>query len=125
MVGEPGARTAVQVGDALGRVALELADEHGAEQRVVAEPAPLGVERDDEQVAALERAQHVGAVAALDDGVAERARQALEHRGAHQELARLGRLLGDDLVPQVVDEEAVVDRQAGQEGGAIAACRAA
>ena len=61
--GEPRARAPVQVGDALRRVPLELPEQHGAEQGVVAIPAAGGVERDDEEVAALEGEQRRCAVA--------------------------------------------------------------
>ena len=45
-VGEPRARPLVQLRHGFWRVAVELAQQHRAEQRVVAEPAPVGVERD-------------------------------------------------------------------------------
>ncbi len=116
---EPGAGPPVQVGDGVRRQALELADEQAAEQVVVAEPAPLAVERDHEQVRALELEQHLRAVAALGDRVGQRAAEAFEDRRAHQQLPHLARLAQDDSVPEVVDEVAVVDRQVLEEGLAI------
>ena len=87
--GEPGARPAVQPGHLGRRLAQQLALQHLAEQVVEAEPAALGVERDHEQVAALELRQHVrrrpGArVTASQSVLAE----PLEDRGADQEVAQ-------------------------------------
>src|SRR4051794_27712468 len=112
LLAEPGARAPVQVLELAGRVVLEPAQQRRAEEMLVAIPAALGVERDDEQVPTLELGQRRGAVLAPGDGVAQRPRQALQHRRAGEELARLGRQAPRDLVPKVVGEEAIADRHA-------------
>jgi hypothetical protein len=86
---------------------------------VIAVPAPLGVERDDKDVAAFELVQQPGAAAAPGDGFAQRPREALEHRRAHQELARVRRLARRYLVPQIVDAVAIAGRHPRQRRRAI------
>ena len=71
--GEPGAGALVQIRHLFGVLGEQTRAEHVGEQVVVAVPGALGVERDDEEVAALEVRQHPRAVGAAGDGVAQRA----------------------------------------------------
>jgi hypothetical protein len=119
LIGKPLAGSPVQVCHAVRREPLELAHQQAAEEVVVAKPAPVAVERDHEQVRALELEQHLGAVPPLGDGVGERAADALEDRRAHEELPYVGRLAPNDLVPEVVDEVPRVDGHPLQETGVI------
>jgi hypothetical protein len=71
VVGVPLAGSAVQGEGAAGVLAQESSPERLREQVVVAVPGALIVERDDEQVAALELLEHGAAVVASGEGVAE------------------------------------------------------
>ena len=77
------------------------------EQRVVAVPPPLVVERDDEQVRALELLQSRLAVRAAGDRIAERSAHAVEERGPQEEVLGLGRQAAEDLLDDVVEDETV------------------
>ena len=77
------------------------------EQVVVAVPGALGVERDEEQVVALEVVQHAGAFCSSGDRVTQRTGESVEDGGAEQELADVWWLPGQDLVGEVVDDEPV------------------
>ena len=116
----PGARPAVQIGDDVRGQPLDAAEEHAAEEVVVAVPVAPRVERDHEDVAPLERLEDPRAVLATGDGVADGAGELLEHGGRDEELLDVGVQTGGDLVPEVLDEEAVVDRHAREDLGAIA-----
>ncbi len=107
----PNAGAAMQVTDHIGRHLLELLLQHLPEQMVVAKPDLVGVERDDEQVHALELAQHPLSVGALRDRVAQRSAQTLQDRCPHQKVPHGPRLGKHDLAPQVIDQEAVVGRK--------------
>ena len=108
-VRRPRAGAGVQLGDVrLGPGLLQLPPQDLAEDVVVAEPrAPL-VERDEEQVRPLDVAQERLRPVLVADGVAQRCVEAVEDARVEQERARLGRLGGEDLVAQVVDEMPVV-----------------
>ena len=75
---------------------------------MVAEPAALVVEGDDEQVLALQLLEQLRRVVALEHRVAERSAHGLENRGPKQEL-ELRRLdVAELLGSQIVRDEAVV-----------------
>ena len=69
--GVPGAGPPVQVRHLVGVLGEQARAEDVGEQVVVAVPGALGVERDEEEVAALEVLQRPGAVGAAGDGVAQ------------------------------------------------------
>jgi hypothetical protein len=94
----PGARARVQVGDELGLRSLELLVQQLGEQVVVAVPAAGAIERDKEQVRALDRGQHLRSPGDPGHRVAELARQAVEYRGAEHESSPVRRQPGEDLV---------------------------
>ena len=79
---------------ALGPLGEQVRAEHVGEQVVVAVPAPLVVERNHEQVPALQRLQHLAARRRPGDGVAQRAGQPVEDRGVEQEVADARRAAG-------------------------------
>ena len=60
--------------------------EHVAEELVIAIPAARVIERDEEEIRALDRLEHARRVRALEHRVAEIAAHPVEHRGAGQEL---------------------------------------
>ena len=97
----------MQLRDQVGVLGEQACVQHVGEQVVVAVPGALGVQRDHEQVGALEVRQHRGAAGLPADRVAQGAGEPVEDRGAQQEVAHLGRLAGQDLVGQVVDDEPV------------------
>ena len=74
---------------------------------VVAVPGTLGVQWDEEEVAALEVRQHRRAVRVAGDGVTQGSGESVEDRSAEQEVADLSRLTSENLVSQVVDDEPV------------------
>src|SRR5688500_10367484 len=100
----PVAGSLVQGWDLVRVVGKEARAENVGEQVVVAVPGAVRVERNEEEVAALEVLEHAGAVGTAGDGVAERTGEPVEHSGAEQEVADLARLSGKDLVGQVVDD---------------------
>ena len=82
------------------------------EEVVVAVPAPTVVERDDEQVGAVERLQHGGAVVTAGDGVAQRTAEPIKNRRLNKEIPNTFGLPIEHLVDEVVDDVAVVAREA-------------
>jgi hypothetical protein len=106
---EPGGGPPVQPGHPLGAPLLPLAHpQQVGEQAVVAVPAALPVQGNQEQVGPLEVLEQLLAVRAAGDRVAERAAQALEDRGVEQETPHVRRLPLQDLPGQVVENVAVV-----------------
>ena len=97
----------MQIRHLVGVLGEQACVEDVGEQVVVAVPRALGVERDEEEVAALEVLQHPGAVRAAGDSVAQRARESVEDSGAEQEVTTLSGLPGKNLVSEVVDDKPV------------------
>ena len=117
----PGRGGAVQLGHAVGELALQVGAQEIGEQVVVAPPPPLLVERDQEQAGPLDRLQQLLAVRAAHHGVAQRPAQPVEDRGLQQERAQLGRLAFEHLLGEVVEHEAVAPGELGDEPGDVAA----
>ena len=90
-----------------GMHARQSRPERLREQVLVAVPGALVVERDDEQVAALELLEHGAAVAASGEGVAECAGHLVEHGGRHEEVSNPVGLSAEHLLDQVVQDETV------------------
>ena len=86
------------------------------EQMVIPVPPAAVVERDDEQVPAIERLQHGLPAVLAGDGVAQRAAQPVQDGGAQQETPDAPGLALQHLFGQVVDHVAVVPRESGDEG---------
>ena len=68
---EPGARPPVERSDQASLLGPQACTKHVREQVVVAVPAPTIIERDDEQVCALERLERALAVVSAGHGVAQ------------------------------------------------------
>ena len=75
------------------------------------------VERDHEQVAAFQVLQHLRAVGAAGDGVAQGPGESVEDGGAEQEVADALGLPGQHLVGEVVDDEPVAAGERLDEAG--------
>ena len=115
----PVARPPVQHGYD-SRLLVENTDgEDVGEQVVVAVPLATVVERDDEQVRSLQRLEHRLARRLARDGIAERSRETTEDRRVQQETADLRRLAVEHLVGEVVDDEAIVACEVGDERGDV------
>jgi hypothetical protein len=72
----------VQLGDPVGMPGSQTSTQCVGEEVVVAIPPALVIERDDEQVLALEGLEHRLTVGPTGQGVAETAGQLVEHGGA-------------------------------------------
>ena len=96
-----------------------------SEEVVVAVPAPVAVERDEEQVRPVQGLEHRPAALAADalwlgaECVAQRSGELIEDRGVEKEAAYVVGLSTEDLVGEVVDDESVGARESGDEAGAV------
>jgi hypothetical protein len=88
-------------------VLAELGAEVVGEQAVVAEPAPLGVERDEEQVGPLRPVEQRVGVASTGQLAAQLDGEPLRDRSLDQERAQVLVDLGEDLVCEVIEDEAL------------------
>ena len=95
----------------LGVGGRKLVAEELAEEVVVAIPLALRVERDEEEVRALELAQHQHRAGPGGHGVAEWGTEALEHGRLEQEAPHVLGKAGEYLCAQVVDNVPVVARE--------------
>ena len=118
---EPGAGPPVQLGDPTRLLPEQLRAEHVGEQVVVAVPLPVVVERDEEQVGPLERDQPRRPPGLAGDGIAQRAGEPLEDGRLQQEVAHVGGLAREDLLGEVVHDEAVVAGEPGDDRAGVVA----
>ena len=88
-----------------------------AEQVVVAEPPPLVVQRDDEEVGPFQRLQHPLTVGPSGQGVAELAGQLVRHAGVEEEFRYARGLPVQDLLDQIVQDVAVATGERVDEPG--------
>ena len=100
-------------------MALQAALEEFGEQVVVAEPFTLLVQGDDEELLALQAHQHVQAIAAAGQGVAQVGAELVEHRGLVKELLQGQGQAVDHVLGQVVGDIALGTAEAGEEGLAV------
>ena len=117
----PGGRGPVQLRHPFGLLLLEAGPQQVGEQVVVAPPAADLVQGDQEQVAPLQLLQQPLAVGPAGDGVAQRSREPLQHRGLEQEPHRRLGLAVQDLLGQVVEHVAVAAGEAGHEAAGVVA----
>jgi hypothetical protein len=109
----------------------ELPEEILAERGVVAEPATLPVERDDEEARPRKRAEPSACVVGPQHVVAEGSGQPVEHGGAREEpdvpCAQAGHALELEVVRDepVLPTRAVRGRRVEREGGEDGSCRPA
>jgi hypothetical protein len=97
-----GASVQNREGIRFGRCQLVL--EELAEQMVIPVPLAPGVERDEQQIRMFEFGEQRGRIRLACRRVAERPAEALQNRCPQQERPQLGRLPGEDLGRQIVDE---------------------
>ena len=112
---EPVGGSAVQSGHLVGLLVREAGSKHIAEEVVVPVPLSAVVEGDKEQVRPLEGFEGRLGVAAARYCGAERRGQTVQDRGLEQERPDVVGLAVQDLVDEVVDDEAVVARELGDE----------
>ena len=103
----PDGRAAVQFGQPLGLSALQLAAQQAGKQVVVAVPARLVIQRDQEQVSRQQFFQQRGAAAAAGHGIAQFAGQSRQDGGLQQERLYLERLDVQHFLGQVTQDKAV------------------
>ena len=110
--GVPVAGAAVELELEPGLGVAKPAAQHLCEQRVVAVPDAVTVERDEEQVRPLQLVQLRGRAGLPEDRVAERSGEAVEHGRAREEPCEAGREARDHLVAEVVGDDPVVPGEA-------------
>src|SRR6185503_14926879 len=96
-------------------MSAESLAERTREQVVVAIPASLVVERDDEQVLTLGTLEHLLPIGASGDRVAYSGGQAIEYRRFLQKGLHWVRLVLQNVFDQVVDDVAMAPRECGDE----------
>ena len=116
---EPVAGTAVEGRHLARPFRRQVGLQHASEEVVVAVPAALVVERDEEQVAPVERLDRRDAPLPCRDGIRERAGEPRQDRCLQQEVAGLGGLPTEDLFDEVVDDVAVVACERRDELGRV------
>ena len=89
----------------------KLMPQEAAEEVVIPEPAPLVVQRDQEQVGAMDFADQFGAVGPSRERVAQRCAHAVEDRGQQQEVTHPRGLAGQHLLAEIVDDVPVRARE--------------
>jgi hypothetical protein len=115
----PGGRGPVQFRHPVRLGLPEAGLEQVGEQLVVAPPAPHLIQGDQEQVCPLHLFQQLLAVATATDGVAQRPRQPLQHRGLQQEPEDLLRLAGQHLLGEVVQDVALAAAERSHKTGRV------
>src|SRR3954451_9778516 len=88
---------------------------------VVSVPRTPVVERDQEEVSAVEGLEHRLAATPPGDSIAKRSVEPAEERGVQQEVANLCGLALQDLLDQVVDDVTVIPGEACDEAGHVVA----
>src|SRR5436305_14029220 len=89
-------------------VRRELDPQQLAEQVVVAIPDPTSIERDEEQVRALDLAKKPSCVVSTQNGVAKRRSETVQNRRSEQEVPRLARDGVEHLGCQIVRDMTVI-----------------
>ena len=111
----PGARTPVQPRQGLGRRTAQLGAQRLGDEPVAAEPLLAAIHRHEQ--ARLRQLGELGrGTAPLEQGVAQRRAEDVDHGRAPEEGAQLGRQVGEQLVAHVLRDEpvsAAEPRQAG------------
>ncbi|HZK48327.1 MAG TPA: hypothetical protein VFD74_01835 [Thermoleophilia bacterium] len=115
----PLARPPVQSGQPIRLLLEHVCPQDIGEEVVIAIPATLVIEGNNEQVAALQALEHPWAMLLPGDGVAERTAQRVENGGLQQEVARALRLALKNLFDQVVQHETVAAGEGLNEAGGV------
>src|SRR6266567_9627559 len=93
--------------------------QHVSEEIVVAIPPAAVVKRDQEQVPSIQRLQHGLAATLPGDGIAQWTAQSAEDGGLQQEGLDVIGLTLQNFLNQVVDDVAVIPREAGNKAGDV------
>ena len=109
----------MQLTDPVGVPGGQTGAQGVGEEMVVAVPPALVVERDHEQVLALEGLQHRLTVGTTGQGVAQAAGQLVEHRGVEKERPHVVRLPVQNLLDEVVEDESMASGEGLHELGDI------
>ena len=112
---EPVGGDPVQITDGIGLAAPKLEQQDIREQRVVAEPRSLRVDRNDERVRVLQLEERPLRAARSGEAIGERAADPLQDRGAEQELLDPFGLSLEDLGQQVVRHRPLAAGELGDE----------
>ena len=97
----------MQLFDAPGTLASEATAQEVGKQVVVAIPAPIVVQRDDEEVVPLQFLQHLLTIRATGERIAQRTTQVTEDGGLEEKLPYPPGLAFEDLFGQIVEDVAV------------------
>lgn len=73
-------------------------------------PAALAIQRHDKQVGALQRLQHLLAVASLEQGIAQGRAEPLQYRGVQQEALDGGLQAAEHFLGQIVQDIALLTK---------------
>jgi hypothetical protein len=109
--GEPRRGPPVELRCLLGKLRAQLGAQQLGEQRVVAMPGAVLVERRREHAAVRQPRQHLVAVRRPREGVGKLGAEPLDDRGAQEELAQLRRLACQHLADEVVADRRVGARE--------------
>ena len=112
---EPSGRAPVQRRDLGRQRPAQLQPEQITEQVVVAEPGPLGVERQDERVRVGQREQDPLRARPAGEQVCQLAVDLIEQGGAQQQVLDVGRLAFEHLRDQVLGDRPVAAGEFGHE----------
>jgi len=123
--GEPLTRPLVELSDLGRRVrGFQPRAKHVGEQRVIAVPAALAVERHHEQADTFQclengLAGRLPRARTAEHRIAQRTAESVEYGGLQQEIADIWGLGLEYLLAQIVDDESVTAREFGHEHGAV------
>ena len=104
----PGRRPPVKLLHQLRLAPTQFCAEQLAEQMMVAVPLAAPVQRHQQQIRARQRLQDIGRSLGVQDRVAQRPGQAVQHRRARQERHRLRWEMSQELRPQIFGQEPIV-----------------
>ena len=111
----------MKVWDFVGPLIDETCSQHIGEEMVVAIPPPLIVERNQEEVAPIQRFQHRLAAGLAGNGITQGTAQPAQDGGLQQEGLDQAGLTLHDLLDEIVDHIAIVASETGNEAGDIVA----
>src|SRR6056297_458993 len=103
----PAGGASVQLANELLRASVDATAEQLREEVVVAPPATIVVERDDEQIDPFARFEQFLSAGVAGDRIAQRSRESMEDGGRQQELAQERGLPIEHFLGEVVEYESV------------------
>ena len=111
MRSEPDRGTPVQLLERRAELRAQLCPQQLREERVVAVPVPVVVERRQQRAAMLEAGEHSLTVGAAGQRIGELTAHRVDDRRAQEEVAQVGRLAGQHLAEQVVAHRGIGARE--------------